>query len=143
MSNLDNLSELELIELCMKKNVWSSLTRSQRKGYVRRLNNLNNASDGEDKDTSAHVTESVASKELAKVLKPKINFFSGSFFLRTSNLINWFFTFRILLKLSMFQFLDMSIPELWGTITISFIFFFFYRFFYYIIILSLDFLSLY
>jgi len=91
MSNLDNLSELELIELCMKKNVWSSLTRSQRKGYVKRLNNLNNASDGEDKDTLAHETESVASKELARVLKPKINFFSGSFFLRTSNLINWFF----------------------------------------------------
>ena len=91
MSNLEYLSELELIELCMKKNVWSSLTRSQRKGYVKRLNNLNNASDGEDKDTLAHETESVASKELARVLKPKINFFSGSFFLRTSNLINWFF----------------------------------------------------
>ncbi len=87
MNNLDNLSELELIELCMKKNVWSSLTRIQRKGYIKRLNNLNNASDGENEVTSAQKTEPVARKELVKVVKPKINFLSGSFFLRTSNFI--------------------------------------------------------
>ena len=93
MSYFENLSELELIQLCMKRNVWSSLTRTQRKGYIKRLTNLNEAGDEpetleekEEKEEKKETEE--VSKELVKVQKPKINFFSGSFLIKTSNLIS-------------------------------------------------------
>ena len=93
MSYFENLSELELIQLCMKRNVWSSLTRTQRKGYIKRLTNLNEAGDEpetleekEEKEEKKETEE--VSKELVKVQKPKINFFSGSFLIKTSNFIS-------------------------------------------------------
>ncbi len=96
MSYFENLSELELIQLCMKRNVWSSLTRTQRKGYIKRLTNLNEAGDEpetleekEEKEEKKEKKETEeVSKELVKVQKPKINFFSGSFLIKTSNFIS-------------------------------------------------------
>ena len=79
---LENLSELELIDLCIKKNVWNSMTRLQRRGYIKRIKNLDDASDKQN--TVDNETEEVKETEIVKETeqgvskvkdkKPKINF---------------------------------------------------------------------
>jgi len=100
---LENLSELELIDLCIKKNVWNSMTRLQRRGYIKRIKNLDDASDKQN--TVDNETEEVKETEIVKETeqgvskvkdkKPKINFLSGSFLLKTSNFVNLFLIFKI------------------------------------------------
>ena len=77
--NLDifnNLSEIELIKLCMEHNVWDSISSSQRKGLYKRLYNVG---------VNEQSIVEKSNKMITNVTYDGINFFKGSFLINTRN----------------------------------------------------------